>query len=210
MKNKKQGKKGKKLTKEQQIKREAKIKTFITFTASLLTSLLLPLLLSLMILGYNRNPLDIMMTFLTNGTIITIVISHIITYVTNFFDIIYIFYDYRLWKLSENHKVEALETRFFFGAFGLLFMSMISLISFWSFPSTLTINWRICLSFLFAFIILLLDIFFNYKLTLKKEKEKTEKYEMLDYLNDLEESQEQMQNNKNVTEFSRGEKKWNI
>ena len=157
-----------------------------------------------MILGFNRNPLDIMLSFLTNGTIITIVISHIITYVTNFFDMTYIFYDYKLWKLSENHTVEALEARFFFGAFGLLFMSMISLISFWSYPDPFTLNWRIILSLIFASVILILDIIFNYKFTLKREKEKTEKYAMLDFLNDLEESQEEMQNNKDATEFSRG------
>ncbi len=202
MKNKKQDKK--KITKEEQIQKEAIIRTIITFSASLLTSFFLPLLLSLMILGFNRNPLDIMLSFLTNGTIITIVISHIITYVTNFFDMTYIFYDYKLWKLSENHTVEALEARFFFGAFGLLFMSMISLISFWSYPDPFTLNWRIILSLIFASVILILDIIFNYKFTLKREKEKTEKYAMLDFLNDLEESQEEMQNNKDATEFSRG------
>lgn len=202
MKNKKQDKK--KITKEEQIQKEAIIRTIITFSASLLTSFFLPLLLSLMILGFNRNPLDIMLSFLTNGTIITIVISHIITYVTNFFDMTYIFYDYKLWKLSENHTVEALEARFFFGAFGLLFMSMISLISFWSYPDSFTLNWRIILSLIFASVILILDIIFNYKFTLKREKEKTEKYAMLDFLNDLEESQEEMQNNKDATEFSRG------
>lgn len=197
-------KKVKQVKKEEQIKSEAKIKTAITFLASLITNLVLPLLLSLMILSFNRNPKDILFSFLTNGTIMTVVISHLITYVTNFFDIAYIFYDPRLWKLSENHKIEALEARFFFGAFGLLFMSMISLISFWSFPNPLTLNWRVIISILFAAIIFYLDILFNYRLTLKREKEKNEKYEMLEFSDDLAKSQEQMRDNKKVSEFSGG------
>lgn len=189
---------------QKQIRKEAIIKTAITFIASLLTSLILPLLISLIFVGFNRNPKDILWSFFTNGTIMTIVISHIITYVTNFFDTAYIFYDPRLWMLSENNEIEASEARFFFGSFGLLIMSMISLISFWTFPNPFKLTWSIVFSVIFAVIILILDILFNYKLTLKREKEKTEKYEMLEVLSALNKDQEEMENSKKKTEFQGG------
>lgn len=179
------------------IKKEARYKTFFMFFASVLTSLIIPLLVSPIFPNFQLSLECISVTFLTKGTFVTIVISHVVAFITYLADISEIFYTPRFWKIS-SREIDGSYMFFIVGAIALLICSIILHLSFLNSQSQNSLVTPI----IFSFIIFMFDILFNYKLILKKESQQEgTKYRLV---KELENDQEKMKKSKNLIRFKGG------
>lgn len=179
------------------IKKEALYKTLFMFFTSVLTSLLIPLVVSLIFPNFQLSLKDISVTFLTKGTFVTIVISHVVAFITYLADISEIFYTPRFWKIS-SREIDGSYIFFIVGAIALLICSVILHLSFLNSQSQNSLVTPI----IFSFIIFMFDILFNYKLILKKESQQEDtKYRLV---KELENDQEKMKKSKDLIKFKGG------
>jgi hypothetical protein len=180
------------------IKKEARNKTIFLILTSVFTSLVIPLVFLLLFPKFQLTASDISLTFLTKGTFVTIVISHVVSFITYLADISEIFYTPKLWKSSAK-EIDGSYTFFIVGAIVLLLLSVMLHLSFLSSQPQNSLKKPI----IFSCVIFVFDIVFNYKLILKKESQKEEtKYNKL--VIDLENSQEKMKNSNDLPEFEGG------
>ena len=74
------------MEKEKNIIKEARIKTFIVLSLSSLTSIIIPLIISLLIPGIKQNLCSVINAFFIKGSFATIVFSHMIAFITYMLD----------------------------------------------------------------------------------------------------------------------------
>ncbi|GGE34410.1 hypothetical protein [Streptococcus himalayensis] len=183
------------------VKKEACYKTILTFCVSILTSLLIPLVISVLSKSYGLDYKVVISTFFTKGTLVTIVISHVITFVINALDSENIFFTPKFWKYQKSKdSKEDSYSLFFAGSIGLLLFAVILHLIFLGYQP----GDPIILPIIASTLLFILDIIFNYRLTIKKEMTKDDKYMLLEFTNDLEFDQETMKKNKDKQKFDGG------
>lgn len=189
---------------DKKIKVEAFMKTFCTSLASLATSLLLPFFIALVIPALKLNPTEVAISFFTNGTIVTIVISHVITFLVAVYDdeVMFFYLPYLGYRkgnktISENEESNIL---FLMVAIVLIIISVILYISFLSNSPAKDLIFPIIVSV----IVFLFDFIFNYMVILKKEKMKDTKYNLFRFSEELQQDQKDMVENKTMDSFSGG------
>lgn len=175
------------------IKREAKIKTIITFGASIST-VVLSLLFAMLVPSLQLKGSDIIIKLFSNGTLATIVLSHLITFFINSFEKNIIFYNPKFWKAGQ--RIETSEVLYIFGA---MFILVFSIMSYISYLDNSPVN---CWQILFSIVLLLVDARFTYNLSVKREYEKIDKYSEFDEA--LSEDQNRMREGFKLDSFEGG------
>ena len=188
---------------DKKIKVEAITKTSCIFLASLTTSLLLPLFIAWVTPALKLKLTEVFISFFTKGTLVTIVISHVITFIVAvyddelmFFYLPYLRYRKRNKTINENEESNIL---FFMGA---ILLIMISVVLYVSFLSNSPVK-DLVAPIIFSIIVFLFDFLFNYRVILKKEKMKDTKYNLL-FSEELQQNQKDMVQNKAMDSFSGG------
>lgn len=169
------------------------MKTIITFGASIIT-IVLSLIIALLLPSLQLKWTDIITKLFSNGTLATIVLSHLITFLINSFEKNIVFFNPKFWM--ESPKIDTSEVLYIFGAMGILILSLLSYLSYLD-GSTVDL-YRI----IFSIMLLLLDACFTYKLSVKRENEKIDKYSKFD--ESLSEDQEQMRKGLELDSFDGG------
>lgn len=189
---------------DKKIKVEAITKTLCIFLASLTTSLLLPLFIAWVIPALKLKLTEVFFSFFTKGTLVTIVISHVITFIVAVYDDELMFFYLPYLRLRKRNKTinenEESNILFLMGAILLIIISVILYISFLSNPPAKDLVFPIIVSV----IVFILDCIFNYMVILKKEKMKDTKYNLLRFSEELQQDQKDMVENKTMDSFSGG------
>lgn len=189
------------MEKEKNIIKEARIKTFIVLSLSSLTSIIIPLIISLLIPGIKQNLCSVINAFFIKGSFATMVFSHMIAFITYMLDDVDFFYNPKFWKYTaKNIKGEYL--LLFLAAIILMLLAVLTQVSAIVNESGKSYEIGIIIMSVLLFVF---DIIFNYRFILKKESLKEDKYNLTVVANELEKSQEKIaKDSQNISEFSGG------
>lgn len=188
---------------DKKIKVEAITKTLCIFLASLTTSLLLPLFIAWVTPALKLKLTEVFFSFFTKGTLVTIVISHVITFIVAVYDDELMFFYLPYLRLRKRNKTinENEESNILF-LMGSILLIMISVLLYVSFLSNSPVK-DLVVPIIFSIIVFLFDFLFNYRVILKKEKMKDTKYNLL-FSEELQQNQKDMVQNKDMDSFSGG------
>lgn len=188
---------------DKKIKVEAITKTLCIFLASLTTSLLLPLFIAWVTPALKLKLTEVFFSFFTKGTLVTIVISHVITFIVAVYDDELMFFYLPYLRLRKRNKTinENEESNILF-LMGSILLIMISVLLYVSFLSNSPVK-DLVVPIIFSIIVFLFDFLFNYRVILKKEKMKDTKYNLL-FSEELQQNQKDMVQNKAMDSFSGG------
>lgn len=190
--------------KDKKIRREARIKTAVTFLASLFTSIGFPILVALIFPTIKLSLGEIIGSFFTRGTLTTIVFSHVITFVVTIYDEEVMYYSPKHWMYLKYVKSKNKDLKSYIFLFiGVLILLLFSTLLYTSFLSSTCVQ-DLIVPIVFSIFLFIADIFFNYKFILMNETSKENKNNAFDLAEELAKSQEDIKNSKDKTEFPGG------
>ena len=152
---------------DKKIKVEAITKTLCIFLASLTTSLLLPLFIAWVTPALKLKLTEVFFSFFTKGTLVTIVISHVITFIVAVYDDELMFFYLPYLRLRKRNKTinENEESNILF-LMGSILLIMISVLLYVSFLSNSPVK-DLVVPIIFSIIVFLFDFLLDYNILLK-------------------------------------------